>query len=237
MDSSPDQSGEPLTVAETAAKPKNLALLAAQGLLTLLLLAAIVKFGFGFFKKNIGPTSQKDVVLKFSPRKVEANGNRLFGTGTEPYTLVEFMDFECPPCRATAPQIASLLQKNPGKMGLIIRNFPLSIHPMAFQLACYMEAASELGKYIPFHDAVLSPNFIFSDEGLKTAAKQCGINWQKLSALAKSKKVFTSIKVDLDAASQFQLPGTPTFILIGPHHHCTRLASLQKVSQVLGSNS
>src|SRR2546430_2103648 len=65
-------------------------------------------------------------------------------------TGVEFADFQCPPCAATAPELQQLVDN--GSITLVYRYFPLPQHPLA-QLAATAAAAADVqGKFWPLHD-------------------------------------------------------------------------------------
>src|SRR3984957_20226697 len=44
-------------------------------------------------------------------------------------TVVEFTDFKCPYCSKMVPVIDELLKAYPGKIRLIVKDFPLDFHP------------------------------------------------------------------------------------------------------------
>src|SRR5262249_34174887 len=46
-----------------------------------------------------------------------------------PVKVVEFFDYQCPYCAKTIPALDDVLQAYPGKVQLILKHTPLSIHP------------------------------------------------------------------------------------------------------------
>lgn len=72
------------------------------------------------------------------------------GSITAPITCEIYSDYQCPACAAffldTMPQLtADYIQT--GKMRVLHRDFPLSIHPYARLAARYANAAGQLGQY------------------------------------------------------------------------------------------
>ena len=64
------------------------------------------------------------------------------------YTLVEFADFDCPPCRAIRSKLASLLKRRADKLAMVFRHLPLvNIHPEAHDKAILAEAAYDQGMF------------------------------------------------------------------------------------------
>lgn len=47
------------------------------------------------------------------------------GPKTAPITIVEFSDFQCPYCRVAAISLKTVMQRFPGKVRLVFRNYPL----------------------------------------------------------------------------------------------------------------
>ncbi len=56
-------------------------------------------------------------------------------------SVIEFFDFQCPPCRMAYPSIKAVLVRHPNVLYRPV-NFPLSIHQYAFGAAVASEIAS-----------------------------------------------------------------------------------------------
>ncbi len=76
------------------------------------------------------------------------------GDQNAPYTLVEFADYQCPPCKAADAQVGSVLNRYKGKVRLTFRNYPLPFHEYALPAALAAETARRQGKFWPMHDAL-----------------------------------------------------------------------------------
>jgi thiol-disulfide isomerase/thioredoxin len=67
----------------------------------------------------------------------------LMGPANAPVTLVEFSDFECPYCQKLKDMLEKdVLPKSGGKVKIVFRNFPLSMHPWAKQAAMMASCAN-----------------------------------------------------------------------------------------------
>jgi len=82
-------------------------------------------------------------------------------------TLVEFMDFECPPCRGAWPRVKQILKSHP-KTRYIAVNYPLSIHPCAFDAAVAYEEAKSHGRGQDAFDDLLSGRTELDQSALNT---------------------------------------------------------------------
>jgi protein-disulfide isomerase len=69
--------------------------------------------------------------------------DHILGAADAPVTVVEYGDYECPYCRGAARDAHRLLERFPGSIGFIFRNFPIpQLHPHADQAAEAAEAAA-----------------------------------------------------------------------------------------------
>jgi protein-disulfide isomerase len=53
------------------------------------------------------------------------------GEASAPYVVVEFADYQCPPCKAENLTVARLLARYHTHVRLVFRNYPLAMHPYA----------------------------------------------------------------------------------------------------------
>ncbi len=154
-------------------------------------------------------------------KQVQADDHTL-GNKEAKVTLIEYGDFQCPSCGAAHPVIKELQKKYDKQMLFVFRNFPLiSIHPNAFAAARAAEAANLQGKYWEMHDKLfetqdlwgqLSSNQQTTFEGY---AQELGLNLDQFKKDYASDKVADKINRDVSSASQFDVQGTPTFIVNG----------------------
>lgn len=209
-----------------------------QAAVTLALVAGIVWAGKSLLashKSQAAPAAPTDKALTATVQQVEAGGAWLIGSGKTPYTLVEFIDFQCPPCRQQSPSVVQFVQTHSDKLSMLIHNFPLQMHPYARSLAEYAVAAESLGRFPQFYEAVLRSDFNFTKADVEKCAKRAGLPWDKFHSAAASKASAAKVDVDLALAKQLKLPGTPSFVLIGPNGKCTLLGSPQSLRKAVGS--
>jgi len=57
------------------------------------------------------------------------------GDNSQRFCVLEFFDYECPPCRLITPQVHAVVLNHRSDVSLALRNFPLNMHPHARQLA------------------------------------------------------------------------------------------------------
>jgi protein-disulfide isomerase len=148
------------------------------------------------------------------------------------YVLVEFGDYQCPPCRAEYGSIKSIVAAHGPQVGFIFRHYPLmQIHPAAFTAALYAEAARDQEKFAPMHDLVYSDPAGVDQKALEGYASRLHLNMtalhQSIQTTAKAR-----VRADMSDALALKLTGTPTLILCGPDGKA-QLVHFQELKQTL----
>ncbi len=202
---------------------QNIKLLVATLVGTLLLI-----FGVGFFLSQdfSGATEQvsdTSVLVTDTPHVKGA-------TESARFTLVEFSDFQCPACAATAPRVDALLAEYPD-VQLVYRHYPLrTIHANAEAAAWASEAAANQGQFWEMHDALFARQAQWADLGnpgeyFVEVATELGLNTEQFEEEYASEAVRSRVSEDLRAAEQLRLNSTPTFFLNGEKMTITQVES------------
>lgn len=143
------------------------------------------------------------------------------GSVDAPVTVVEFFDYRCPFCavygRDTAPTIKKEYVES-GKVRIEYRDMAI-FGEDSVRAAVAGRAAAKQGKYTEFVDAVFqaapeSGHPPMPADKLVGFAKKAGV--PDLKAFEKdlsSEELREAVKKDTDAAKQFGVTGTPTFII------------------------
>lgn len=131
--------------------------------------------------------------------------------------LVEFGDFQCPTCKAMAPQLTELLSSEP-KMALQFRYFPLPEHKNAFSAAKAAEAAAQMNSFWPMH------NLLFKNQDNWSNLDNTNISFAKFAVLlgldettfsANFADAGSRVQIDMDLGRRIGVVGTPTFFING----------------------
>lgn len=118
---------------------------------TLIITAAAVR---RIVHDNSAPPEASSITLVKEWRSYQTAGD-LIGSADAPVQIVEFADFQCPFCGREASVIESVLSRNPGKVALRFRHFPLdAIHPYARAAALAGICADQLGWFPAFYRTV-----------------------------------------------------------------------------------
>jgi protein-disulfide isomerase len=165
--------------------------------------------------------SQGRVVVRLQPPpairvEVFTAGAPVRGVADAPVTIVEFSDFECPFCKQTRPTLKQLLERYPGKVRLVYRDFPLdSIHPQARRAAEAARCAHDQGKFWEYHDVLFTQSPQLAIEDLRRYAGQVGLDVAKFESCLAAGVHKAAVQRDLDEGNRLGITGTPAFFING----------------------
>lgn len=128
-------------------------------------------------------------------------------------TIVEYMDYQCPYCRATHEPLKQLLSSDP-RVRVIYRDWP-SFGPASSQAALVAIGSKYQGKHNAVHDALMKTPLPLSDEKIKAAVKRAGADWNRIQKdiSAHSEEIEDLLARNDKQAQLIGLEGTPGFII------------------------
>ncbi len=131
--------------------------------------------------------------------------------------VVEFLDFQCPYCKASATVTPQLLKKYQGQpVRFVFRNLPLeSIHPYAVSAAHASLCASEQQKYFQFYDLTYQRQSEITADTLYLFARDVGVEMNAFSTCMSKGTYRTQIQKDLSDGIALGAEGTPTWFING----------------------
>ena len=128
-------------------------------------------------------------------------------------TIVEYLDYQCPACRATQPQLKALLAQDK-KVRVIFRDWP--IFGAASDHAALIAVASQYqGKYLAVHEALFAAPRPLTLDKVDEVAKAAGVDWARLQKdmAAHSEDIEDLLGRNDIQAQMLGLDGTPGFII------------------------
>ena len=109
------------------------------------ILIVIVCVGSVFVARVLKPNSEELLKKRVAERSL--------GDPKAPIQVVEYFDYQCPPCSTVRAVLDDWMIKHPGKIYLQLRYYPLAAHSHALKAALYAEcAARQEGKFFKFHN-------------------------------------------------------------------------------------
>jgi protein-disulfide isomerase len=138
-------------------------------------------------------------------------------------TIIEFVDFQCPPCRVFSASVKPVIEAEfvaTGVAKFVIYDFPLTqIHPNAFVAARAAHCAEDQDKFWEFHDVLFRDQSAWAAEPspvgrFEDYAGDLGMDAGAFSSCVRSDEHAALVGANVAFATQMQVPGTPT-ILVG----------------------
>ena len=158
-----------------------------------------------------------------NPAPIETKGRVTFGNVKAPISIVQFSDFQCPPCANASASLKTLIEKYKGKVKLVFKHFPLDFHPMAKPASIYFEAIALIDHSMArkFHDIIYKniqeykslKDTISIEKALQNLVKKAGAKLQEAKKNKKSAEKI--IQKDITEAKHLKVIGTPSFFING----------------------
>lgn len=180
--------------------PKNKLLSSIAAVSTTFAMVVPVAIGFARKPKPPVPMGLPDVIAK-----------EIGDTPKGQVSVVDFVDFECPFCRATHAAMEPVRAKHQSQLRIVRKQVPLRMHPHARDAAKAACCAEELGHGDDFAQALFStPVDKLTPDDCETLAKSMGIDADKYRACVQSTRVEDRLKADTDTFKAVHGHGLPT---------------------------
>jgi protein-disulfide isomerase len=122
-----------------------------------------------------------------------------------------------------------VLERNPAKVKVVYKNFPLQSHKHARKAAAAALAADRQGKFWPFHDRLFDVYNKLSDEKILEIAVSLGLNMETFNNDLKNPAVQAKIRKDFQDGNQAGVRGTPAVYINGRFLKNRTLEGFQEV--------
>ncbi len=142
------------------------------------------------------------------------------GAARAPITIEEFGDFQCPPCGQLSEPLNQIEHDFAGKVKIIFRHYPLSIHPNARPAAQAAEAAGLQNRFWEMHDLLYRQQEVWSKAAAPAGlfvgyAKTLGLDPEKFRQAMHSTEVKERLASDQNRAAKLGVTVTPTIFVNG----------------------
>jgi protein-disulfide isomerase len=151
----------------------------------------------------------------------DVDPHKAFGSKNAPVIMEEFSDYQCPACKTLYTTTNRLLMDNyvsTGKVYLIHRDFPLTMHAYSRIAARYARAAAEIGKIEPVEQTLFQNQEKWEQTGDvdgAVAAVLSASEMNKVRALVKGGTLDSLIDKDFALGQMYRVNQTPTTVF-----HC-----------------
>ena len=139
-----------------------------------------------------------------------------FGPADAKVTVIEFFDFRCPGCKATAPEVLRMMQAHPD-VRFVFKEWPILDGPtngVSHYAARAAQAAHRQGKYLPvFRDLMAAP--ALSEDAIDAILAANGVSLTQAEAAMSGPEIARHMADMQTSATALGLVGTPTFFVNG----------------------
>jgi protein-disulfide isomerase len=132
-----------------------------------------------------------------------------------PVTIIEFFDYQCPFCLRTNPAIEEAIKNHPGKVRLVLKHLPLSIHPDSPLAHQAVLAAGEQGRFWEMHDLLFANQSKIKLPDLLLYAQQLHLDVPRFQKALESGRFRHVLDDDRAMAHGLGISATPTFFING----------------------
>ena len=168
-------------------------------------------------KRLPAPTFARDAVAS------EVGGGESIhvrGHSDAPVTLVEFGDFQCPPCANLADPINQLERDYGSSLRIVFRHLPLANHQHAREAALASEAAALQGRFWEMHDLLYREQSVWSKTPdvrvlFSAYAGMLGLNIDRFKKDMESEQAKGRVRSDEEQAMSLGVATTPTVFING----------------------
>jgi protein-disulfide isomerase len=155
---------------------------------------------------------EEKVQKKAGIKKVQSDdGDPIIGNENGSLVIYEFSDYNCGYCKKMFSTIQKMLAKN-DDIRMVIKEFPI-LSQSSLTAARAGIAAQKQGKFLSFHNKMMTYRGQINDESIMTAASNSGLNLRQLKQDMNSEATTAIIERTRDGASALSLNGTPAFII------------------------
>ena len=151
------------------------------------------------------------------------------GLAEAPTTLVEYGDFECPYCGATARAVRNLQAEMGDRLRVAFRHFPTpEIHPHAELAAQAAEAAGAQGRFWEMHDLLLDNQTALEERDLVRYAERIGLDLERFRHDLHTGVHTARVREDRVSGEASGVNGTPKFYVNGARQDVLGLHALRE---------
>lgn len=165
--------------------------------------------------------AQGNVIVRLQPPSifrvaVPIEGAPARGAAEAPVTVVEFSDYHCPFCKRAQTTVKQILERYPGKIRHVYRDFPVDgLHPQARKAAEGARCAHDQGKFWDYHDVLFASTPEAAPDDLRKYAELVGLDVPAFEQCLSTGTHRATVQRDVDEGRRLGVSGTPAFFING----------------------
>lgn len=159
------------------------------------------------------------------PKGITEDGHPWIGAENPELVVTEFTDYLCFQCKKMHFYLRKLVEKNPEKIRLIHRHFPMdhkynpivkeSFHVGSGAMALLAEYAQTQGKFWEMNDILFNVDRQKDTINIKELAEKVGLDYSALSYSTQNSMIRYKVKHDIAIGMKLGINGTPGYVIDG----------------------
>jgi protein-disulfide isomerase len=113
------------------------------------------------------------------------------------------------------PLLQQVLEKYPNDVKLVVKQYPLPMHPYARKAAIAALAAGKQGKFWEIHEKLFANQRDLSDAKVEAIGQEIGLNMEEFNKDLKDPAVASLVDRDMNIGREANVQGTPTIFVNG----------------------
>jgi protein-disulfide isomerase len=154
-----------------------------------------------------------EVVAKATRDRLGIERGPSRGPADAPVTIVVYQDLMCTYCGKVLGTIDQLWDEYPGKLRLVVKQFP--VHTQAKLAAEASLAAEAQGKFWELHDVMMANQDNLTRDALVAYAQQSGLDVTKFANALDHHTFAPALEDEVSAAKEIGVTATPEFLING----------------------
>lgn len=191
-------------------------------LIAALTVSATLSFAWPQYWRAGGVSTERTLPVGTTPE-----GSPWIGAISPSVTIAVFMDYECPYCRLDYQRLRSVVARDPHRLRLVHKQFPLGhqchpnvkrhFHRHACRFAVFTACAARQGRFWDAHDALLSAlkTDKAGDVDLEPIASRLGLNTRLLRECSQGAVSSEAVQADIAEGIRLGVKGTPAYFVNG----------------------
>ncbi|MDI1242421.1 MAG: thioredoxin domain-containing protein [bacterium] len=144
-------------------------------------------------------------------------------------TIVMFSDYQCPACARTHPVLKRVMAEFPGRVRLVVRDYPLeNIHTNAFNAALAANAAAKQGKFTEYAEKLYTNQDSLDNASLVKFATELGLNAKQFEIDFTDPANAAEVKQDQADGESHGVNSTPTVFVNGVKVHSISASAFRR---------
>ena len=148
-------------------------------------------------------------------KSIDTSKSPVKGPSDARVNIVEFVDYECPHCKAAQALLRQVLEAYPKEVKLSFKHFPLGGHTNARLAADAAAAAQKQGKFWPYNDKVWVNSDGLTPAVLEKIAKEVGLDVTRWRGDMNAEETKGHVTQDKTDGVALHVNSTPTIYING----------------------